>query len=66
MPISNRSHLRKTRAAIYGWKERGLFYTSLQPRETNAACNEHVTATEALIEANRRHLPLVWENPDEI
>lgn len=66
MPVNSRSFLRKTRKAIHGWKENGKFYTSLQPRTENAARNEHSTDREALSEASRRHLSIIWEKPDEI
>jgi hypothetical protein len=66
MPVNPNSHLRKTRKAIHGWKEDGKFCTSLRPRTENAARNAHETAVDALAEANKRHLPIVWENPEEI
>lgn len=66
MPVNPNSHLRKVRKAIHGWKADGKFYTSLQPRPENAPRNEHATAREALAEASKRHLPLVWENPKDI
>lgn len=66
MPISGKSHLRKVRNAIHGWKANGKFYTSLKPRLENAPRNEHLSAREALQEASKRHLALIWENPDEI
>lgn len=66
MPINSRSHLRKTRNGIHGWKDGGKFYTSLKPRCENAPRNEHATSREALNEASRRHLPMIWENPEDI
>lgn len=66
MPVSSNSHLRKTRKAIHGWKDGGKFYTSLSARLENGPKNEHATAREALQEASRRHLPMVWENPGDI
>jgi hypothetical protein len=70
MPVNSRSHLRKTRLGIHGWKadvDGGVkFYTSLKPREANAPKNEHKTSREALQEASRRHLPMIWEKPEEI
>lgn len=66
MPINPNSHLRKVRTSIYGWTEGGKFYTSLKPRLENAAHNEHATAREALAEASKRKLSLMWEKPEEI
>lgn len=66
MPINRNSHLRKTRQSIHGWKDGGKFYTSLKPRLEKAPCNEHETSLEALQEASRRHLSMIWENPGEI
>lgn len=66
MPISANSHLRKTRKAIHGWKDGDKFYTSLKPRLEKAPRNEHATSREALAEAAKRHLPIIWENPSEI
>lgn len=63
MPINANSRMRKTRKAIHGWKADGKFYTSLKSRLEKAPCNEHATAREALAEASRRHLPVVWEDP---
>jgi hypothetical protein len=61
MSINANSHLRKVRKAIYGWKVDGKFYTSLKSRPENAPRNEHATALEALAEASKRNLSLVWE-----
>lgn len=66
MPINSNSHLRKVRKCIFGWKDGGKFYTSLKSRLEKAPRNEHTTARQALSEASMRHLPLSWENPDEI
>ena len=66
MPTNPDSHLRKVRTAVYGWKDKGKFYTSLKPRLENAPRNEHESAIEALKEASKRQLPLIWENPGEI
>jgi hypothetical protein len=66
VPINPNSRLRKTRIAIYGWKSGGKFYTSLKPRADNSPRNEHLSSTDALAEASKRHLPIVWENPVEI
>lgn len=66
MPISSKSHLRKTRKAVYGWKDGLVFYTSLEPRLEKAPRNAHASAREALQEASRRHLPIIWENPADI
>lgn len=66
MPINPNSHLRKTRKAVHGWKADGKFYTSLQPPLESAPRNEHATAREALAEASRRHLPLVWKDASVI
>jgi len=62
MPINPNSRLRKTRKAIHGWKDGAKFYTSLKPRHENAGANEHATAREALAEASKRHLSLIWED----
>jgi hypothetical protein len=66
MPISSNSHLRKVRKAIHGWKDGLVFYTSLKPRSENAPRNAHATSREALAEASKRHLPIVWEDPSVI
>lgn len=66
MPVNARSHLRKTRKGIHGWKEGDVYFTSLKPRGDKAPKNAHKTAREALSEASRRHLPMIWEKPEEI
>lgn len=70
MPVNERSHLRKTRKGIHGWKEMTKdgerFFTSLKPRTENAPKNTHKSAREALQEASRRHLPMIWEDPSVI
>lgn len=65
MPVNN-SHLRKVRKAIHGWKDGDKFYTSLKPRLEKAPRNEHATSREALQEASRRHLAMIWEDPGVI
>lgn len=52
--------------AIHGWKDGEKFYTSLQPRTAKAAANAHDTAVEALREASKRGLPIVWDDPSVI
>lgn len=64
--INPNSRMRQSRTEIHGWNDGNKFYTSLKPRAENAAKNAHDTMLEALSEANRRHLPIVWENPEEI
>lgn len=64
--MSANSHLRKTRTCIHAWTDGGKFYTSLKPRQEKAPRNEHATAREALAEASKRKLALVWEKPEEI
>jgi len=66
MPISRSSHLRKVRKAIYGWKDGLVFYTSLKPKSENAPRNAHMTSREALAEASKRHLSIIWENPEDV
>ena len=66
MPVSSNSHLRRVRKAIHGWKDGVMFYTSLKPKSEKAPKNAHATSREALAEASKRHLPLIWENPEEI
>ena len=66
MPINPDSRLRKIRKTIHGWKDGDRYFTSLQPREAGAPRNEHASATDALREASRRHLPLTWEDPKAI
>lgn len=66
MAINPNSHLRKTRKSIHGWKDGCKFYTSLKPRLEKAPRNEHATSRDALAEASKRHLSLIWENPGEI
>jgi hypothetical protein len=58
--------MRKTRKALHGWKQDGKFYLSLSPRETKLACNQYATSREALSEASKRHLPIIWEDPKVI
>jgi hypothetical protein len=66
MPVNPNSKLRQKRTCIHGWADGGKFYTSLQPRVDEAPKNEHATATEALREASRRGLPIVWDDPSVI
>lgn len=66
MPISRSSHLRKVRKAIHGWKDGEIFYTSLKPRQDQAPRNAHATSRDALAEASKRHLPIIWDNPEDI
>jgi hypothetical protein len=66
MPVNPDSRLRRTRTAVHGWTEGGKFFTSLQPRASNAPKNDHATATEALREASRRSLSIIWDDPTEI
>jgi hypothetical protein len=67
MPVNPNSHLRKTRKCIHGWRDaEGDFCTSLKPRAENGPRNVHATAREALMEAAKRMLPIVWEKPEDI
>lgn len=50
-------------AAIHGWKDGDKFYTSLRPRSEKWATNQHETSQDALREASRRGLPIVWDDP---
>lgn len=49
--------------AIHGWRDGEKYYTSLRPRDEKAAANEHANSQEALREASRRGLPIVWDDP---
>ena len=51
---------------IHGWKDGDKFYTSLKPREQKAPANPYSTALEALMEASKRGLPLIWDDPSVI
>ena len=51
---------------IHGWKDGGKFYTSLRPRSEKVAANQHETAQDALREASRRGLPIIWDDPGAI
>lgn len=66
MPINPNSRMRKTRKAIHGWKDGETFFTSLRPRDEKAPANQHASASEALREATRRHLPMVWDDPSVV
>lgn len=66
MPVNPDSRLRRTRTVVHGWAEGGKFYTSLQPRAAGAPRNEHETATDALREASRRGLKIVWDDPSAV
>lgn len=50
--------------AIHGWKDGEKFYLSLNPR--GDAKNEYASAREAVSEASKRKLSIVWENPEEV
>lgn len=52
--------------AIHGWKDGDKFYTSLRPKADKSAANQHDTAQDALREASRRHLPIIWDDPGVI
>lgn len=64
--MSDRSHLRKIRFVIHGWKDGDKFYTSLKPRSEKAPRNEHETWREALAEASKRRLQIIWDNPADV
>lgn len=66
MPVNPNSKLRQKRAAIHAWTDGGKFFTSLQPRAADAPKNEHTTVTDALGEASRRGLQIIWEDPSVI
>lgn len=51
---------------VHGWKDGDKFYTSLRPRFEKAPRNEHATVQDALREASRRGLPIVWDDPSVI
>ncbi len=48
---------------IHGWKDGDKFFTSLRPRAEKSAANRHDTVQEALREASKRGLPIVWDDP---
>lgn len=50
--------------AYHGWKEDGKYFLSIEPR--GIARNEYETAQEALREASKRGLPIIWEDPKVI
>lgn len=60
------SRMRKTRKALHGWKQDSNFYLSLAPKADKMACNQYATSREALSEASKRHLPIIWEDPSVI
>lgn len=66
MPVNPESKMRRTRTAIHGWTDGAKFFTSLSPRGDEAPKNEHATATEALREASRRSLSIIWDDPSVI
>lgn len=66
MPVNPNSKMRRKRTAIHGWKDGDKFYTSLQPKDADAPKNQHATVTDALREASKRHLPIVWDDPEKI
>lgn len=49
--------------AVHGWREGDKYFTSLQPRAANGPKNTHDSAQEALREASKRGLPIVWDDP---
>jgi hypothetical protein len=52
------------RAAYHGWKEAdGKFYISVRSRFENWPRQGFATPLEAVTEASRRGLPLIWEDP---
>lgn len=53
-------------SVIYGWRDADKFYTSLRLRSERAPANQHDTSTDALREASRRGLPIVWDDPSVI
>jgi hypothetical protein len=65
MPNPN-SSLRKTRKAYFGWKESGKYYLSVCPKEMNMARNEYASALDAVADASKRHLGIVWDDPSVV
>lgn len=55
-----------SRKPVHAWKDGEKFYTSLQPREAKAPKNEHASATEALREASRRGVSIIWDDPQVV
>lgn len=66
MSVNVNSKLRRTRTVIHGWKDGESYFTSLTPRSEKGPCNTHASAQDALQEGSHRHLPIVWETPEEI
>lgn len=61
--IRANSSLRKKRTFYYGWKDGGVYFLSVSPREANEAANQYDTALQALADASARSLPIQWEDP---
>ena len=56
--------MRKKRTAYHGWTEGGKVYLSLEPR--GVCRNVYQSAQDALSEASKRHLPIVWEDVSKV
>lgn len=48
--------------AIHGWLVGDNVYLSLRKREDKAATNIYDSPSQALGEASKRGLPIIWEN----
>lgn len=66
MPIRPNSNLRKKRMHFHGWKDGEEYFLSVYPRAENGPANKYPSASDALKEASKRHLPIVWEDPSVI
>lgn len=51
---------------VHGWREGDKYFTSLQPRSASGPKNTHDSAQEALREASKRGLPIIWDDPSVI
>lgn len=63
MPINAGSRLRQKRTELHGWREGDDYFLSLKPRAEKAANNRYASSQDALREASRRSLPVVWDDP---
>lgn len=72
MPINRNSRMRQHRKAVHGWKEGEKFFLSLHPKgscrvdKSARPANGYASAQEALSEASRRSVAIVWHDSKEI
>lgn len=61
--IRPNSSMRKKRLHYHGWKEGDVYCLSVLPKGDKGPANKYSSAQDALKEASKRHLPIVWEDP---